>query len=61
MLTLLELLLIPKLQSQFAEFLQHNYLVHLRIFNKSTCVGLQYGFISNLMLFPEKTKIVYMK
>ena len=61
MLTLLELLLIPKLQSQFAEFLQHNYLVHLRIFNKSTCVGLQYGFISNLMLFPEKTKIVYIK
>ena len=55
MLTLLELLLIPKLQSQFAEFLQYNYLVHLRIFNKSTCVGLQYDFILSLMLFPEKT------
>eukprot|EP01041_Mallomonas_annulata_P000671 gene671-1292_t len=36
--------LIPKLQGQFAEFLQHNYLEHLSIFYPSTCVGLRHEF-----------------
>ena len=34
---------IPKLQGQFAEFLNHGSLEHLSIFNPSTCVGLRYG------------------
>ena len=37
------LLLIPKLRSHFAEFLQHNYLKRLNLLNLSTCVGLRYG------------------
>ena len=36
-------LLLPKLRSHFAEFLQHNYLKHLNFLNTFTCVGLQYG------------------
>ena len=35
--------LLPKLQGQFAEFLQHHSLKRLNIFNMSTCVGLGYG------------------
>ena len=34
---------IPKLQGQFAEFLDHGSLEHLSIFNPSTCVGFRYG------------------
>ena len=52
----LESLLIPKLQSNFAEFLQHSYLERLSIFYSSTCVGLGYGFL-NQVLFPEKDGI----
>ncbi len=33
-------LLIPKLQSYFAEFLQYYYLNRLSIFYQFTCVGL---------------------
>ena len=36
-------LLIPKLQSHFAEFLQYCSLIRLSILYHSTCVGLQYG------------------
>ena len=36
-------LLLPKLRSHFAEFLNKGYLAHLRILSSSTCVGLRYG------------------
>ena len=35
-----EALLIPKLRSQFAEFLQHGSLYRLGLLNQFTCVGL---------------------
>ena len=35
--------LIPKLRGQFAEFLSHDSLEHLRILSSPTCVGLRYG------------------
>ena len=38
-------LLIPKLRSHFAEFLNKGYLAHLRILSSPTCVGLRYGYI----------------
>jgi hypothetical protein len=41
--TFLRALFIPKLQSQFAEFLQYCYLNHLSIHYQFTCVGFQYG------------------
>ena len=52
-LKLFKPLLIPKLRSHFAEFLQHNYLKHLNFLNTFTCVGLQYG-LKILKLFLEK-------
>src|SRR5699024_7794533 len=36
-------LLLPKLRSQFAEFLDEGSLVHLGILYQPTCVGLRYG------------------
>ena len=42
-ITLPKLLLLPKLQSHFAEFLYHNSLKHLSFLNQPTCVGFQYG------------------
>ena len=42
--TLRKLLLLPKLRSYFAEFLQYNSLKRLNFLNLFTCVGLQYGF-----------------
>jgi hypothetical protein len=45
-----KLLLLPKLQSHFAEFLQHNYLNRLNLLNQFTCVGLQYGFLLKIVL-----------
>ena len=36
--------LLPKLQGQFAEFLNHDSFAHLRIFIPATCVGLRYGY-----------------
>jgi len=43
--SLKKLLLLPKLRSHFAEFLQHNSLKRLSLLNLFTCVGLKYGFI----------------
>ena len=39
----MEALLIPKLRSQFAEFLNQSSLKRLSILYLSTCVGLEYG------------------
>jgi hypothetical protein len=36
-------LLLPKLRSHFAEFLNNASPVGLRILSSSTCVGLRYG------------------
>jgi hypothetical protein len=36
-------LLLPKLRSHYAEFLDHVSLVHLRLLASPTCVGLRYG------------------
>jgi hypothetical protein len=43
-----QVLLLPKLRSQFAEFLQHHSLKRLSILYQSTCVGLEYGLSSGL-------------
>ena len=43
----LEALLLPKLRSHFAEFLNNASPVGLRILSSSTCVGLRYGYIIN--------------
>jgi hypothetical protein len=40
-------LLIPKLRSYFAEFLNECSLKRLRILSSSTCVGLRYGYEAN--------------
>ena len=40
-------LLIPKLRSQFAEFLNYPSPVGLRILFLTTCVGLRYGRLTN--------------
>ena len=40
-------LLLPKLRSHFAEFLNNASPVGLRILSSSTCVGLRYGYIWN--------------
>ena len=46
-------LLIPKLQSHFAEFLQCCYLIRLSILYLSTCFGIRYGlFQSYTFLAP---------
>ena len=37
-------LLLPKLRSQFAEFLNQGYLKRLRILSSPTCVGFGYGY-----------------
>ena len=42
-ISLFQSLLLPKLQSHFAEFLYHNSFKRLSILYSSTCVGLQYG------------------
>jgi hypothetical protein len=39
--------LLPKLRDDFAEFLNHSYLEHLRILSSTTCVGLRYGHLYN--------------
>jgi hypothetical protein len=53
-------LLLPKLRSYFAEFLQRYYLKRLSILYPITCVGLQYGILKKLKFFakffPEKLK-----
>ena len=45
-----EVLLIPKLRRQIAEFLQHSSLKRLGMLYQSTCVGFGYGLIRGL--FP---------
>ena len=40
-------LLLPKLRSHFAEFLNNGYLAHLRILSSPTCVGLRYGYLAS--------------
>ena len=40
-------LLLPKLRSHFAEFLNNASPVGLRILSSSTCVGLRYGYFMN--------------
>jgi len=46
------ILFFPKLQSNFAEFLQYSFLIHLSIFYLSTCVSNRYGQIHQYN-FPE--------
>jgi len=50
---IIKVLFLPKLQSHFAEFLQHNYLIHLSLLNLSTCVGLGYGFYLYISILHE--------
>ena len=46
--------LLPKLRGQYAEFLDHDSLVHLRLLASPTCVGLRYGrFIDSLPGFSR--------
>src|SRR5207237_9530837 len=45
-----EVLLIPKLRRQIAEFLQHSSLKRLGMLYQSTCVGFGYGLLWRL--FP---------
>ena len=40
--------LIPKLRGNFAEFLNHSSLAHLRILSLTTCVGLRYRYLYNI-------------
>ena len=40
-------LLLPKLRSHFAEFLNNTSPAGLRILSSSTCVGLRYGYLIN--------------
>ena len=40
-------LLLPKLRSKFAEFLNQSSLKRLRILSSPTCVGLGYGHLNN--------------
>ena len=56
-------LLIPKLQSHFAEFLQYCSLIRLSILYHSTCVGLQYGsfLLFFLARFKDLTFLLYTK
>lgn len=58
----IKILLIPKLQSQFAEFLQHNSLKHLSLLNLFTCVSFSTVNININFLFskiyPISNKII---
>ena len=40
--------LIPKLRGNFAEFLNHSYLAHLRILSLTTCVGSRYWHFQHI-------------
>ena len=44
-----EVILIPKLRMEFAEFLNQGSLERLRILSSPTCVGLQYGHLMNYL------------
>jgi hypothetical protein len=41
--------LLPKLRGKFAEFLGEGSLKRLRMLSSSTCVGLRYGYLENLL------------
>ena len=43
-------LLLPKLRSQFAEFLNNASPARLRILSSSTCVGLRYGYLYTISI-----------
>ena len=47
-------LLLPKLRSHFAEFLNNASSVGLRILSSSTCVGLRYGYSMNNSGFSRR-------
>jgi len=51
-----KLLLIPKLQSHFAEFLPYNYPERVCMFYKFTWVGLKYGILLNFYSISWKKK-----
>ena len=51
----LEALLLPKLRSHFAEFLNNASPVGLRILSSSTCVGLRYGYPANNSGFSRQS------
>ena len=46
-------LLLPKLRSHFAEFLNNTSPAGLRILSSSTCVGLRYGYIKHYSGFSR--------
>ena len=58
-------LLLPKLRSQYAEFLNNPSPVGLRILSSSTCVGLRYGSLASPFLaasfacFPTLISVPY--
>src|SRR5918996_546429 len=53
--------LLPKLRDQYAEFLDHVSLVHLRLLASPTCVGFRYGrptcSPSELFLAADSTRL----
>src|ERR1700751_2169021 len=55
MVTQREVLLIPKLRRQIAEFLQHSSLKRLGMLYQSTCVGLGYGLCGGYFLEPLRS------
>ena len=52
-------LLLPKLRSHFAEFLDNASPVGLRILSSSTCVGLRYGYCINNSGFSRRMAHVF--
>jgi len=52
-------LLIPKLQSHFAELLQHNYLKRLSLLNLFTSVGLRYGVLFKRLFLESATQLLF--
>ena len=52
-------LLLPKLRSHFAEFLQHNSPKRLNLLNLFTCVGLEYGFNINRLFLENSQKLLF--
>ena len=55
-------LLLPKLRSEFAEFLNEGSLKRLRMLSSSTCVGLRYGQLkSSLEVFLGSVESVSLR
>ena len=57
----IKVLLIPKLQSHFAEFLQYSSLIHLSLLDLSTCVGLGYGLLLKKAISWRKILVTFFK